>query len=107
MSFVVKKLRVADDDAAAAAIWYEERQPGLGAEFLDEVAACVQSLARNALHHRVRFEDVRRAPVRRFKFYGVYYLVQGSEIWVIAVYHGRRHPRHLRERREAVGRTCE
>jgi len=64
--------------------------------------ARVQSLARNALHHRVRFEGLRRAPVRRFKFYGVYYLVQGFEIWVIAVYHGRRHPRHLQERREAV-----
>ena len=71
MSFVVKKLRPAEEDALEAALWYDERDPGLGDDFLDEVEAAVQALTRDALLYRVRFADVRRAPVRRFKFYGV------------------------------------
>jgi hypothetical protein len=37
MSFVVRKLPLAEQDALDAAIWYEQRQPGLGEEFLGEV----------------------------------------------------------------------
>ena len=103
MSFVVKKLRLAEDDAVAAAVWYDEREPGLGDDFLGEVDAAARTLADNALSHRVRFADVRRAPVRRFKSYGIYYLVRSEEVWIIAIHHGRQHPRWLQERRQQVG----
>ena len=105
MSFVVKKLRIAEDDAVEAAAWYDEREPGLGLGdgFLDEIDAVVLALADHALIHRVRFADVRRAPVRRFKFYGIYNLVRGPEVWVIAIHHRRRHPRWLQQRRQQVG----
>jgi toxin ParE1/3/4 len=103
MSFVVKKLRLAEDDALEAALWYDERQQGLGDDFLDELDAAVKALARDALIHRVRFADVRRAHVPRFKFYGIYYLVRELEVWVIAIHHGRRHPRWLQQRRQEIG----
>lgn len=100
MSFVVKKLLVAEQDALEAAIWYEERQSGLGGEFLDEVDRAVRALSESALHNRIRFADVRRAALARFKFYGIYYIVRENEIWILAIFHGRRHPRVLRERVE-------
>ena len=103
MSFAVKKLPLAEQDALDAAIWYEERQPGLGDEFLTEVDRAVRALGETASLHRVRFADVRRAPVHRFKFYGVYYIVQQEEVWVLAIFHGRRHPRRLEGRREQIG----
>ena len=102
MTFVVKKLPIAEQDTFEAAVWYDERELGLGDDFLDEVDAAVQRLTRDALIHRVRFADVRRAPIRRFKFYGIYYLVCEQEVWVIAIEHGRRHPRHLQQRRREV-----
>jgi plasmid stabilization system protein ParE len=102
MSFVIRRLRVAEEDALEAALWYDEREPGLGEDFLREVEIAVQLLVRDALLHRIRFGDVRRAPVRRFKYYGIYYMVVGPEVWVVAVYHGRRHPKHLEERRRSV-----
>ncbi len=102
MSYAVKILTPADDDAVQAALWYEAQLAGLGAEMLAEVNAAAQALAENPEIHRIRFADVRRAPVRRFKFYGVYYLIRGNEVWVIAVHHGRRHPRWLRERRRQI-----
>jgi plasmid stabilization system protein ParE len=98
MTFVVRKLPLAEQDALEAAIWYEERQTGLGEDFLDEVDRAVRTLADSALHHRIRFANVRRAPLRRFRFYGVYYIVNDDEVWILAIFHGRRHPRALRER---------
>jgi plasmid stabilization system protein ParE len=102
MSFVVRKLPAAERDALEAAIWYEERQPGLGDDFLNEVDRTVQMLGESALLHRIRFADVRRAPIYRFKFYGVYYTVRDEEVWILAIFHGRRHPRQLQERRRQI-----
>ena len=98
MSFVIKKLRLAEQDALDAAIWYEKRQTGLGEDFLDEVDRSVRVLSRDALHYRIRFADVRRMPIHRFKFYGIYYTVRGEEVWVLPIFHGRRHPRSLQQR---------
>ena len=102
MSFVVKKLPLAEQDALEAAIWYEGREPGLGDEFLTEVGRAVRALSESALFYRIRFADVRRAPIHRFKFYGVYYVVQGDDVWILAIFHGRRHPRRLQERRSRM-----
>jgi plasmid stabilization system protein ParE len=102
MSFVVRKLPLAEQDAFDAAIWYEERQPRLGEEFLDEVDRAVRTLSDSALHYRIRFAGVRRTPIHRFKFYGIYYVVREEEVWILAIFHGRRHPRLLHER---VGRV--
>lgn len=103
MTFVVRKLRLVEEDALEAAIWYEERQAGLGGEFLDEVDRAVRTLSESALHHRIRFADVRRATVPRFKFYGIYYAVREKEVWILAIFHGRRHPRALQERTPRIG----
>jgi plasmid stabilization system protein ParE len=90
MKFAVKKRRLADHDAAAAADWYDEQAPGLGGDFLDEVNAALETLQHNALLYAIRFEDVRCLRLRRFKDYGVYYLMQGNEVWVLAILHGAR-----------------
>jgi toxin ParE1/3/4 len=103
MSLVVRKLPLAEQDALDAAIWYEQRRPGLGEEFLDEVDRAVRGLTDSALHHRIRFADVRRASIHRFKFYGIYYIVRDEEVWILAIFHGRRHPRRLQERAARVG----
>jgi plasmid stabilization system protein ParE len=103
MNYAVKILTPADADTVEAALWYDAQLPGLGVEFMAEVNIAAQRLTDSPEIHRVRFADVRRAPVKRFKFYGLYYLIQNDEVWVIAVHHGRRHPRWLRERRRKLG----
>jgi toxin ParE1/3/4 len=99
MNFAVKILSPAKVDAVKAALWYDAQVPGLGAEFMAEVNTTAHNLAHDAEVHRVRFADVRRASLRRFKFYGLYYMVRKDEVLVIAVHHGSRHPRWLQERR--------
>ena len=103
MSYVVKKLPPVETEVLEAAVWYDERQKGLGQDFLYEVDRALRALTGDALLHRIRFADVRRAPVPRFKFYGVYYIVRQNEGWVLAVFHGRRHPRLLGERLGQLG----
>ena len=103
MSYTVRILTPADADVVEAALWYEAEAAGLGTEFMEAVNRAAQQLAHHPEIHRIRFADVRRAPVDRFKFYGLYYLIQAGEVWVIAVYHGRRNPRWLRERRKQLG----
>jgi plasmid stabilization system protein ParE len=103
MSFVVRKIPHADEDMLEAARWYDRRELGLGDQFLDEVDAAVASLGDRALLYAVRFADARRAPVRRFRKYGVFYVIRGEEVVVFAVVHGSRSPRWARLRRRLLG----
>jgi plasmid stabilization system protein ParE len=43
------------------------------------------------------YRGIRRVPVRRFP-YVVYYRVEGDDTVVLAVLHGRRHPREWKKR---------
>jgi plasmid stabilization system protein ParE len=102
MNYVVKTLTSAETDTVEAALWYDAQLPGLGAEFLEETNKAVARLATAPEIHRIRFADVRRAPIHGFKYYGLFYLVQDAEVWIIAVFHGRRHPRWLIRRRKQI-----
>jgi len=99
MNFVVRKRSLAEADAADAALWHEAQAPGLGGDFLDEVEAAITSLEQDALLYRVRFSEVRCLRLRRFKAYGVYYVIRGPEVWVLAVLHGAREVEKLLQQR--------
>jgi plasmid stabilization system protein ParE len=103
MKFAIRKPKLVEEDQLAAALWYDEQQPGLGDAFLDESDAVIRSLANNPLLYSIRFADVRCVRLHRFKRYGVFYLVRGSEILLLAIHHGARDPRWLRERRKQLG----
>ena len=103
MSFALKRHPLAERDAIDSALWYEDRRRGLGEDFLHEVDQAVRALAHDALLYRIRFADVRRSPVHRFRYYGVYYVIRENEVWVLAIFHGRRHPRSLFERVAQIG----
>ena len=98
-----RRLPPAVADIISAAEWYDDRQPGLGDEFVAEVNAVIQSLPDNPCLHAIRFADVRCARLKRFKKYGVYYFLWQDEVIVFSVFHGSQHPRRLRQRiRETV-----
>jgi len=90
MNFDVHKTSLAESDAAEAAIWYEAQRPGTGGDFLAEAEAAITTLERNAMLYSVRFELVRCLRLRRFKDYGVYYVIRGNEVTVLAILHGAR-----------------
>ena len=80
-----------DLDIQAAAVWYEDQQPGLGTRFLDELDLVFQRIAESPLQFPRLEGDVRRALLRRFP-YGVYFLTETEEVKVLAVLHLHRQP---------------
>jgi len=83
----------------AAFQWYEEKTPGLGREFLDEVDNALAVIRETPTTWPV-FDDssgVRRFLLHRFPF-GVLYHEQPSSIYVIAIMHLRRRPGYWRIR---------
>lgn len=70
-----RRLTPAVADIVAAAEWYDDQQPGLGDDFVEEVNAVISALPQNPLAHSVRFADVRCVRLKRFKPYGIFYFL--------------------------------
>ena len=82
----------AEEQAAEAHAWYEEKFPGLGEDFLLCVEAILSSIARNPQLYQTRYKDVRIALTERFPF-GIHYFIDGSKVIVILILHLRRSPK--------------
>ena len=81
----------AELDLAEVLSWYEGQSPGLGAEFLDEVAILLKRLARFPRSCPVTEPPFRRALLARFP-YALYFLVEGRQLLIFAILHQRREP---------------
>jgi plasmid stabilization system protein ParE len=58
----------AAQDIREAAIWYNQRQRGLGKRFTAEVRTKVDQLKKNPLSWSVRYDDTRTAVLEIFPF---------------------------------------
>lgn len=87
----------AERDLERAAIWYEQQSPGLGSDFLDEIAKTLQRIAEFPALYPVVHRKTRRALTHRFPF-GVYYRVESGMLVIVAVMHGGRSPRQWMRR---------
>ncbi len=84
-------------DVCEAYAWYEERQVGLGEEFLRCVEARLLSIRRTPQLYAVAHENYRRALVRRFP-YAIFYEHQQDEVTVYSVFHCSQDPNKWRKR---------
>ena len=82
----------AELDLAEAYEWYEERDKGLGSEFIRAVGTCVHQIERYPEMYPVVYRNVRQAVTRRFP-YSILYLVEVDSVVVISVFHASRDPR--------------
>jgi toxin ParE1/3/4 len=101
MKWRVEFAPAVEQDVAEAADWYESRQPGLGAEFVEEIIRVWDALAANPLLNS------RRHPTKNIRWrypesfpYRVIYAVNEPEqiVTVAAVLHAARHDRHWKKR---------
>jgi len=76
------------DDAAQ---WYEDRQPGLGVQFVAEIDRAVDHASKHPDRYPAKYGEIRCARVRRFP-YSIFYIVEPRQIVVLAVFHARRDP---------------
>jgi plasmid stabilization system protein ParE len=79
------------DEINDAHDWYEQRRPGLGRDFLDEVERVLAEVAVNPARYGFADADVREGLLTRFP-YAVYYRALPDRIRVLAVYHTSRDP---------------
>ena len=75
----------------AAALWYEQRQPGLGTDFLDEYQAALGQILSEPERWRKIRGDNRKLNFRRFP-YAIVYSLQGEDVFIKAVMHLHRRP---------------
>ena len=84
----------ARDEYIAAARWYEERQPGLGHEFMDAIESLVKRAAEGrlpGLTGGTPSSGTMKVLEPRFG-YAVYFELAADSMYVWAVAHGRRRP---------------
>jgi hypothetical protein len=88
-------LRPARRELREAAKYYEDRVPGLGFDFLQEVRAAIRRIL---MHPQAWFaldEQIRRCRTHRFP-YGVIYTIERDEVLIISVMDLHRHPESWR-----------
>jgi plasmid stabilization system protein ParE len=76
---------------------YEEKQPGLGGRFLDEIEQSFSRIAPNPRMYQAVESDIRRAVVHTFP-YLVFYVFDAEAVHVLAVIHGAQDPTHIKAR---------
>lgn len=85
------------DEIDNAHDWYEQRRPGLGSDFLNELQGVLAKITANPARHGFADVDIREGPLPRFP-YAVYYRVLADRIRILAVYHTSRDPSKWRLR---------
>jgi toxin ParE2 len=81
----------------AAAIWYEERQPGLGSDFLDEYRTTLQRILDTPERWRKIRGENRKLNFHRFP-YAIVYSVGTDTLYIVAVMHLHRRPFYWKSR---------
>ncbi len=87
----------AEAEFDAAVNHYESREPGLGAQFRNEVAQSIEWIKANPEVLRVRRGGYRRFNLHRFPHY-VAYVFRNDVLWVIAIAHAHRRPGYWQDR---------
>jgi toxin ParE1/3/4 len=88
-------------DIENSARFYDERAPGLGADFVREVWQTIQKLKSNPDLWPKIYGDVRRIRLHRFPEHSIRYrfLHTSEVIRILGVFHAKRHPRQGKHRR--------
>jgi plasmid stabilization system protein ParE len=88
--FIVRP--AAEAHIAEAALWYESRSIGMGADFLRAVDVCFEEIRRSPRSFQQIYRSVRRARIRRFP-YIAYFVSTATSIQIVACMHAKRDPR--------------
>jgi hypothetical protein len=86
-------------DLREAALWYDEKRPGLGDEFLEAVQTALGDIETNPLRFPVVYKDLRRIRVLRFPYQVLFVSSRTDLDSIFAVIHPAREPEIWKRRR--------
>ena len=89
ISYEIIVSRKAQIEVQEAFDYYEERNKGLGFEFMRSLDAALQSVKRTPFSYQTIYKESRRVLLRKFPF-ALFYVVEETRVVVIAVFHQRR-----------------
>jgi len=87
----------ASEELSNAVNYYEECEPGLGNDFLEEVYAAIKRILAYPEAWTKFSSRTRRCLVHRFPF-SIIYLVKENEIIIIAIAHSHQKPNYWKQR---------
>ena len=87
----------ANQELEAAALWYEDRQTGLGDAFIDEFERTLLRIVDEPERWRKYLGENRKLNFNRFP-YAIVYSVNGDVIYIKAVMHLNRRPFYWKTR---------
>ena len=87
----------ADAELEAAALWYEERQPGLGHDFLEQFEHTLRRIVAEPERWRRAGAENRKLNFHRFP-YAIVYSVEADALYLKAVMHLHRRPFYWQHR---------
>ena len=85
---------LAQTDVEDARDWYARQRSGLGEDFLLAIEDALGQLEEQPTRQRVYYRGLRRILTKRFP-YKLFYLMEGENVQVLRVLHGRRDHRRL------------
>jgi toxin ParE1/3/4 len=95
----LRLLPLAAADIVEARRWYSAQSPAVGDRFEAALDVTFAHLLERPRAFPVVRRGTRRAPVTgAFSAYQVYYRLTETDLVVVSVIHGARHPRHWRRR---------
>lgn len=90
-SYKIIILEQAISEIAESCLYYNNKLPGLGFEFEEEIFQLLHLIKDNPLLFPIKFAHIHEAVVARFPFV-INYEVLGKQIIVSAVFHTKQHP---------------
>jgi plasmid stabilization system protein ParE len=91
----------AADEFEDGVAYYEDRQPGLGRRFRDEVDRHIGWIATHSEIPRLRSGGYRRVNLKIFPYY-IAYVQIGETVWILAIAHAHREPEYWIERKQNI-----
>jgi len=84
-------------DVQAVIDHYRAASRGIAIGFIEDVARCLRLLSRNPYVGSSIGQSFRRMPLNRYPYFLIYQ-VANNQVYVVSVYHQRRHPERWRNR---------
>lgn len=85
-----------DSDSDSTYEWYEKQEQGIGRQFAKNLLDLLENIQLQPFSFPTSHAVFRKALMRKFP-YAVYFQIFDEKIVVIAIIHGARHPRQVRD----------
>lgn len=88
----------AKEDLRDGVIYYEDKQAGLGQDFIEKVEEALERIRKNPKQFPKIYKDVRKTLLNKFP-HKVLFVTRSMQIIVFAVFHSSRNPQRWKNRK--------